>query len=281
MTEKASGAAANKPSLLWVDLARHPTSLFEEIGDLFPGCKILDREGVLDAIHELSPACVGFEYDHPREPDLQLLQETANRYPTLPLLMLTDDRSKELMLRAYHAGVWSYVVKPVAVHDLFEKIRVLMAVADYRAHNPPKTPVAHSKPNYSQLAISSEQPGLALRTHPALTYIAENYDKKISLGAVAEVCRMSPGQFSRAFRKEHGVSFSQYVIRHRLDRACELLTRVDALVKEAAFSVGFSDLSYFTRLFRRRLAMTPSEFKARQSSLGSPGGALADEKLPV
>ncbi|WP_277182875.1 helix-turn-helix transcriptional regulator [Caballeronia sp. BR00000012568055] len=98
----------------------------------------------------------------------------------------------------------------------------------------------------------------ALRTSRAVSYIAEHYAGRILLSDVAAACRLSASQFCRTFRKEHQASFGQYLLRYRMARARERLVSSDALVKEVAYEVGFNDLSYFTRSFRRAFGVCPS-----------------------
>jgi AraC-like DNA-binding protein len=65
-------------------------------------------------------------------------------------------------------------------------------------------------------------------------------------------CHMSGSRFSRTFKKEHGISFRRYLLRYRLERACEFLASAETSVKQAALAAGFNDCSYFDRVFRRR-----------------------------
>jgi AraC-like DNA-binding protein len=100
------------------------------------------------------------------------------------------------------------------------------------------------------------------RTHPAIAHVAMHFARKIALDDVAALCQLSPTQFCRVFRQEQGVSFCQYLLRYRLERACEGLAHSGALAKEVAYAVGFNDLSYFTWAFKRQLGLTPSEYRA-------------------
>jgi AraC-like DNA-binding protein len=108
----------------------------------------------------------------------------------------------------------------------------------------------------TQLRDESDQQ--AMRTSGAVSYIAEHYAGRILLSDVAAACRLSSSQFCRTFRKEHQASFGQYLLRYRMARARERLVSSDALVKEVAYEVGFNDLSYFTRSFRRAFGVCPS-----------------------
>jgi two-component system, response regulator YesN len=98
------------------------------------------------------------------------------------------------------------------------------------------------------------------RTQPAIAYVAAQYDGKIPLDQVASLCRLSTYQFCRVFKHEQGISFGQYLLHYRLDRACERLLVGDALAKEVAYSVGFNDLSYFTWAFKRQVGVCPSQY---------------------
>jgi AraC-like DNA-binding protein len=68
------------------------------------------------------------------------------------------------------------------------------------------------------------------------------------------------------------VSFGRYLLRYRMDRARERLSLADVLVGEVAFEVGFNDLSYFTRSFRREFGLCPTEFQA---------GAIRQQASPM
>lgn len=101
------------------------------------------------------------------------------------------------------------------------------------------------------------------RTASACDFVYQAYGQRIALDQVAALCRLSPSRFSRIFRAEHGFSFGEYLLRYRIERAGELLALPGSLVKEVAYSVGFNDLSYFARAFKRHVGITPSEYRAR------------------
>jgi AraC-like DNA-binding protein len=88
-------------------------------------------------------------------------------------------------------------------------------------------------------------------------------------------CHMSASHFSRTFKKEHGTSFKRYLLRYRLERACEFLASAETSVKQAASAAGFTDCSYFGRVFRHCYGMTPRDYQATHSAPRSeraPGG---------
>ncbi len=72
---------------------------------------------------------------------------------------------------------------------------------------------------------------------------------------------MSESEFSRVFKKEHGHTFCEYLLKFRISKACDSLVDPSVQVKTVAFEVGFNDLSYFARTFRRYTGVTPSTYQ--------------------
>jgi AraC-like DNA-binding protein len=95
----------------------------------------------------------------------------------------------------------------------------------------------------------------------ALLYIEKNYTHQIKLGDVARANAMSKYHFSRIFRQNTGVSFKEYLNARRIERAKYLMRHEEMNVTQAAFAVGFNDLSYFSRLFQTKEGRPPSEYR--------------------
>ncbi|HYU13514.1 MAG TPA: helix-turn-helix transcriptional regulator [Stellaceae bacterium] len=96
----------------------------------------------------------------------------------------------------------------------------------------------------------------------------------LSLGEVAGRLGISPRSVQALFEAD-GTTFSRFVLEERLLRAYRLLTgRLSAgrSVTAVAFEVGFNDLSYFNRTFRRRFGLTPSEARAARGPRGDGPG---------
>lgn len=100
----------------------------------------------------------------------------------------------------------------------------------------------------------------------AISYIHENYSRKISLASVAEHVGLSSGYLCRIFKEETGVSINAYINNLRMTHAGELLADKNSYIKEVAISVGFEDQLYFKRLFKRYYGVTPSEYRAGGAS---------------
>ncbi len=89
------------------------------------------------------------------------------------------------------------------------------------------------------------------------------HDCDLSVAAIAALHRVTPRYIHKLFESE-GITFSEFVLRRRLERVHRMLTDprfADRTISSVAFDVGFGDLSYFNRAFRRSYNATPSEVK--------------------
>lgn len=86
-------------------------------------------------------------------------------------------------------------------------------------------------------------------------------DPDLRLDEVARAVGLSTGFFHRAFKETTGETPLAYIQRRRIECAMRLLAGRDRSILDVALAVGFLSPSHFTRLFRRRVGMTPSEYR--------------------
>lgn len=112
-------------------------------------------------------------------------------------------------------------------------------------------------------AVSVPQSGgLAEWQKKRLTdYIEANLDQPISLAAMAEIVRLSPYHFARAFKRSFGVPPHRYHMTQRIEATKSLLGKTSVPVTEIALRFGFSDTSAFTAGFRRVTGRSPTEYR--------------------
>lgn len=91
--------------------------------------------------------------------------------------------------------------------------------------------------------------------------IAANAAQPFSAAELAAELGMSESRFSRCFRKATGNTFTDFVNRVRINRACELLLDTDHRVTDICHEVGFNNVANFNRRFLEVKGMTPTEFR--------------------
>lgn len=95
---------------------------------------------------------------------------------------------------------------------------------------------------------------------PAVEYIHEHYtEETVSISYLSELCGITPEYFRRIFGMIYGTSPVKYVISLKIARAKELIQSRTYNVTEAAAMSGFTDMSYFSRVFKKTVGVPPSK----------------------
>jgi AraC family transcriptional regulator len=155
-------------------------------------------------------------------------------------------------------GLWDLAIKLTtsiegdgSVHRSYvEALGVLMAHELIRLH----TGEPSAKPEV--------RGGLAAwQERTVVAYIEEHLAEPISLAALAQLARLSPYHFSRAFKQSFGVPPHRYHTSRRIERAKALLAKPAQSVTEIGFTLGFCEASSFSAAFRRETGLTPSSYR--------------------
>jgi AraC family transcriptional regulator len=101
-------------------------------------------------------------------------------------------------------------------------------------------------------------------------YVDSHLHRTIHIRDLSAVARRSSAHFSRKFKLAVGESPHAYVVRRRLEKACDLMTTSSASLSEIALSVGFSDQAHLSRLFRQAFGQSPASWRRDR---GDPWGA--------
>ena len=100
------------------------------------------------------------------------------------------------------------------------------------------------------------------RITPAVQRIHEGYSTEpLTVAELSALCDMTPEYFRRIFRAFYGTSPVKYINDLRLSRAKELIASGFYSITEAAARSGFSDMSYFSRVFKKATGLPPSEWR--------------------
>lgn len=94
-----------------------------------------------------------------------------------------------------------------------------------------------------------------------IEYVFAHLGECLQVSQLAAIAGISCRQLERRFRNAAGMSPTDFIIRARLDEACRRLRETSTAIGKIALDLGFYDQSAFTRLFRRHLGTTPSDFR--------------------
>ena len=100
-------------------------------------------------------------------------------------------------------------------------------------------------------------------------YIDEHFQEDIRREDLAELVYLNVDYMSRVFKKDTGVSISTYLIRARVEKAKALLTESRMPINAIAQYVGYSNFSYFTKMFKENTGCSPLEYRRRYAAHGA------------
>ncbi len=92
-------------------------------------------------------------------------------------------------------------------------------------------------------------------------YIDENYNQEISLAEIAAYSNMSRKYFCRFFKNNFNKTFIEYLNDVKIEHSMILLNESNISITDVAISCGFSNMSYFTRTFKKKTGCTPSQYR--------------------
>lgn len=95
----------------------------------------------------------------------------------------------------------------------------------------------------------------------ALRFMADNYNEHLELSRVAEYVGLSPSYFSTLFRQVVGIPFREHLCRLRVEESKHLLLAGKYSLADIALSMGFPDQSYYCKVFKRIVGVTPGRFR--------------------
>ena len=95
----------------------------------------------------------------------------------------------------------------------------------------------------------------------ALAYIHKNYSQDIALNEVAHFVNMNRSYLSELFKKEIGDNFINYLTAYRMNKSKKLLRETNLSINEIAERVGYHNISYFTKIFKKYVDMTPRDYR--------------------
>lgn len=92
-------------------------------------------------------------------------------------------------------------------------------------------------------------------------FIEDNYAKDISLEEISDLFFISAPYFSKVFKSMYGMNYSKYILYIRMKKAKDLLAHTHIKIYEIGNEVGYKDVKYFNRVFKKEMGISPNEYR--------------------
>ncbi|MDZ5001201.1 helix-turn-helix domain-containing protein, partial [Clostridium perfringens] len=120
------------------------------------------------------------------------------------------------------------------------------------------------KEGYVSLNVSSENYSDLIKVgklKEVIKYIQTNYKNPITIKELADIAQYSEYHFLRFFKSQTGKTCTQYINYFRIQKATLLLFNTNLSITEIAYEVGFGDVSYFIKTFKKFLSISPTKYR--------------------
>ena len=172
---------------------------------------------------------------------LSMLEQLRGHGVDCRFIVVSGYREFEYAKRAIKGGAINYILKPIEREELLSTVKSALESL--------KEEHTESEMKFGKLIKD------------VINYIDMNFHKNITLEMLGKHFFVTPSSLSRAFKKETGIGYQQYITQTRLKTGKELLLQTDMSLTEIASRIGFEDAKYFSNLFRDSEGVTPTQYR--------------------
>ncbi len=180
-----------------------------------------------------------------------------SRTSHIPLILLTAKTSDESRLSGLETGADDYLTKPFNKNELLLKVRNSIALR-VKLREKLKLELLKESPN---VEVQSADEKFLLKVREAI--LSRLSDEQLSVESLADEIGLSRSQLFRKISALTGASVNELIRTFRLQKAAQLLEQNWAPVTQVAYEVGYSNLSYFSKAFKEKYGVSPSEYPVR------------------
>lgn len=187
--------------------------------------------------------------------------------PSCRVIFVTAYSLFQYAHEAVHLGACDYLLKPVDPDELEASVRRAMRQIETErkleelAAARPQPEQTETEEEAEDAPEESENSQTALVMAHVRRYLEDNYMFDLSLDSVGEILHISPAYLSAQFKKYQKMNFLDCLTELRINAAKELLADPFRSSAEVASMVGYEDASYFARAFKKRIGMTPTQYR--------------------
>lgn len=203
----------------------------------------LNGQEALDIIFRFKPDVMLLDVQIPIKNGLEVMKEAQEKGECPKTIILSGYDTFSYAQQALRLGAFDYLLKPCRSTEICERLRAALGIEE-----------KEQKPEETE---RMENP--VLRT--ARKYIKEHLTENLSLSDAAEKAGVSTAYLSTLFSQHMGCGFVDYLNKKRIEYACHYMADGEMRIYEIAFKAGFRDEKYFSRVFKKIVGQSPSEYR--------------------
>ncbi len=236
----------------------------KKIMNFFPDmAEIYMAENGLEAVRifeEKNCQVVILDIEMPGMNGLEAAEKIRKKDASCSIIFLTAFDEFSYAKKAIEVRALDYLLKPGADQDLINVLEEAFRLCDRNENMGTgyfAAPVETAPSEDKEESVSAN-----LLVGEVTRYIEEHYKEDIALQNIAGLMGYSDVYFCKLFKQNFGKNFITFLNEFRIDRAKELLADPKINIKDVSVEAGYRDANYFTRVFKRMVGMTPSEYRS-------------------
>lgn len=201
----------------------------------------------LEEIEKLQPDILIADIRMPGMDGLELMEQIRKKNKEIKIVLVSGYAEFEYAQTALRLDAFDYLLKPIGYEQLEKVLEKLLTRLEDEGGISEADDERGELPNNMISEIVND--------------LQERYTENITLASFSEKYNVSIGRLSVLLKEHLGMSYSEYMIMKRIQKAKYLLRNEKMSVEKVGEAVGYSDYCYFTKVFKRVVGLTPSKYR--------------------
>lgn len=219
-----------------------------------------DGEEGLEVIRKEKPNMIITDIQMPGINGLTMIGALKSEFPFMQIAILTGYRDFDYAKEAIRLGVSRFLLKPSKHAEMEEAIEAMTGKIKELSELHPEILEGAEPEESDEIDIYSGAANSFI-VNKAMEYIKEHYNEKIRLVDVADEIYVSQWHLSKLLNKHTNSNFSEILNGIRIEKAKQLLKDPSLRIYDIAEMVGFSDLTHFSRVFKKTEGISANEYR--------------------
>lgn len=213
-----------------------------------------NAKAALEIIEKELPDIVVTDMKMPVMGGLELLKELDFGHSNTKVIVVSGFSDYEYTRQAIRSNVIDYILKPIDSQDLNNAIAAAISEIEDEERR---------TGNFEEGNADFAEGNSIFEIE---TYVKDNFNNEITLEELAHKFYISKEHISRSFKKQFNTNLFDYLTMLRIEKAKELMLKTQYSIEEIALRVGFSNGNYFSKAFRKKTNLSPSEYRNKFNS---------------
>lgn len=213
----------------------------------------------LELLEKLKPDIVITDIRMPGYSGLEMMETMIKKGLDSNYIIISGFSDFEYARKAIQLGASDYLLKPVLTSDLEKAIQTV--ITQIRKSSKKENADDDDELDIQIKQIRQGTGSYSVLVQNALFYIDQHITEVISLSSIAKEMSVSTSHFSKCFKRETGIGFSNYLTMVKMQQAKLLLRNPQNRIYEVANMLGYHDYSYFFQVFKKQYGYSPSDEK--------------------